>query len=309
MVVLSSNITLGSVQIPWVNNVEIESSWESLTDKASVVLPFNLKVKGNQLLESIKVGDQVNIELGYDNALKSIFKGFISGLNPKIPIEIECEDPMRNLKQERIVASGRNASLQDVIDSHFKGYKTNVLDVELGNYSFNDTKAKFLEKLKSDFGLYSFFRNGVLTIGKPYDPSTANDVSFRINYDIIQEDLVYRRKEDLKLKVKAISNNPNGIKTELELGDSEGEQRTLNFYNLSAAELKAAAERELNRLKYDGWRGSITVFGEPHVKHGDIVELIHNGDQDKSGKYWVDKVKYSFGLEGYRQEIKLGARA
>ncbi|HSW64984.1 MAG TPA: hypothetical protein VLH56_16980 [Dissulfurispiraceae bacterium] len=272
-------------------------------------LPANLKVDKTRLRELIAPGDPVAVNCGYDNDMHRVFTGYVAGVAPKVPIEILCEDEAWKLKQSNITDSLRDAKLQDLVNKHFKGYETRILDTAIGNYQIdNASQAKILQSLREQFGLYGFFRQGVLVIGRVYDTQTASRHTINFNR-IIEHDLQYRRKEDIRLQVIATSNNPDGSKTEVRLGDADGEQRSLNFYNLPMAALRQAAEREMERLKHDGYRGSMTCFGAPFVQHGDIIELINNEKSDTSGRYWVDAVSYSFGVGGYRQKIKLGPKA
>lgn len=302
------------------NNLEVDNSWELLTDTGKITFPTNVyvqeigknsvKLNHNKLAKQIKFGDKVEILTGYNNKLNTILTGYVTHIKPRVPLEISCEDQMWKLKQNTIKDSGRNQTVSGLMAKHFSEYKTDVLDVELGNYYIdNISGAKLLEQLKSDFGLYSFFRNDTLVVGKRYNRETANKVTFALDSkDIETDELEFRSKEQIQLTVKAISNNSDGSKTEIELGEPNGESRTLNFYNLSKAELKAAAQREMERLLYDGWRGKFTAFGEPFVRQGDIVTLSYEGESEKTGEYWVDAVRYTFGVDGYRQEIKLGSR-
>lgn len=312
MKVLVCKILIGNIVFNCVNSVEIESSWELLTDKAVIKLPGNLKLNNNKLSKYIKHGDTVSVKIGYNNHLNTVFTGYITNIKPKVPIEISCEDEMWNLKQDTIVDSGKKMNLEKLVNKHYSDYKVNYYNIELGNYYIdNVSRAKVLEQIKSDFGLYSFFRNDSLVIGKRYDKNTANTLVFKLDSNesnIVTDNLEFKSKDQVRLKIKAISNNADGSKTEIELGSSDGESRTLNFYNLSKSELKEAADREKERLIYDGWRGSFTAFGEPFVKQGDIVKLKLTVESDKEGFYWVDSVKTSFSTGGFRQEIKLGAR-
>ncbi|TNE29206.1 MAG: hypothetical protein EP346_07010 [Bacteroidetes bacterium] len=307
---LTSHITIGSIEFDFVNDVSIESSWELLTDKASITLPSNIKVNRNKLRSVLAPGDRVVIRLGYDGELQTIFEGYLTGIQPSTPIELSCEDEMWNLKQNDITDTLPDADLQQLLDKHFSGYETEILNTKIGNYQIDNlSQAGVLQKIKEQFGLNAFFRAGVLVIGRIYSGTGQSISNFRFQQNIIDDDLEYKRKEDVKIQVKAVSNQPNGTKLEVRLGDSEGEKRSLNFYDLNLEDLTAAAQRELDKLKYDGYRGSFTAFGVPVVRHGDIVNLTHPEEADKAGSYFVDKVETTFGMDGYRQIITLGAQA
>jgi len=309
MEILKCDIQIGKLSFQWVNSIEVESSWQMLTDNATIVLPANIKVDKNKLSEQIKTGDKVTIKTGYKERLNTVFIGYVTYVKPSVPIEITCEDEMWKLKQVSINVSGRAKDLDEFMHQYYSDYEVDALNIAIGKYYYaNKSKAKVLEELKSDFGLYAFFRNEKLVVGKQYSGSGSAKIKFKLDYNIITDELEYKRKDQIKLKVKAISNNADGTKLEIELGDADGESRTLNFYDLTKSELKEFAQREIERLKYDGWRGSFTAFGEPFVRHGDVVELEHAEDSDKKGFYYVDKVVYTFGIDGYRQEITLGAK-
>jgi len=309
MKILHTDISINGVKFDFVNSLEISSSWELLTDKATIVLPSSLKIEKNKISEFFKVGDSVSITVGYDNDLFREFSGYITQIKPSVPLEISCEDEMWKLKQDSITDSGKNATLSDVIAKHFSEYETKILDIELGRYAFDAiSRAQLLEKIKADFGLFSFFRDGVLVVGRRYDAETARHAKIRLDFNPEEDELVFKSKEDIKLKVKAVSNNPDGSKEEVEIGDQEGEERSLNFYDLSKSELKTAAEREFDRLIYDGWHGSLKAFGQPFCQHGDILELISEEESDKSGSYWIDETIVEYGVDGFRRTITLGAK-
>lgn len=314
-------ISIGNFIFDYCNSVTVESSWKNFTDTCKIVLPLNIKPAGNQkfdknnLRDVIKVGDPVLVQAGY-NHLNQVFKGYVTSLSPKIPIEISCEDEMWRLKQNSITDSLQNVKLSNVLSKHFPNYNTKILDLYLGNFQINKaSQAKILQSIKDQFVYPSFFRQDVLTVGLTYDPETATNHKFNLSnqgfFDglIVDNNLIYKRKEDVRIKVKAISNMPSGNKIELELGDEDGEQRTLNFYNLTEGQLRPIAEKEMGKLKYDGYTGDFTTFFAPFVRHGDIVEILNPDKTDQTGKFWVDKVVYDMGMSGFRQKISLGPKA
>ena len=309
MKVLSCNISIGSYTFDFVHSVEVDSSWDLLTDTAIIKMPSKLKLDKDQLKNVLKRGDKVIVKLGYNDALKTVFKGYLTRIKPTTPIELYCEDEMWKLKQIDINTSFKGGSLNDFLTDLFPDVKINAFDLQMAPFHASSINgAELLDKIKSEYSLYSFFRNDELVIGKQYDPNNYNKHIFIIDYNMESDDLEFLTKDELIIAVKAISNNADGTKTEIELGDKGGDTTTLNFYNLKKTELQKVAEKEIERLKYDGWRGGFTAFGEPFIKHGDVIELRHEKDSDKTGAYWVDEVVYTYGVNGYRQDIKLGAR-
>ena len=99
---------------------------------------------------------------------------------------------------------------------------------------------------------------------------------------------------------------PNNKKIKVEVGDADGERRTIHTYNKKESELKAWADQEVKRLKRDGLKGSLTTFGYKLADKLDAVGIKIDGTP--MGVYQIKKnvIKYSTG--GYRQDITLGQR-
>ena len=110
----------------------------------------------------------------------------------------------------------------------------------------------------------------------------------------------------MRLRVKAVSLIKKKKKIKVEVGDADGEHRTLHTYNKTESELKAWAEQEIKRLKRDGLTGSFTTFGHTLVDCLDAIGIVIDGV--KSGVYQVKKNIVKYGDGGYRQEITLGLR-
>ncbi len=314
MLRLSSYITIGNLKFRWINDIQIKSSWKELTDTCVIKIPRNIRLKNIKIQDVIKRGDAVNVWVGYNDELQLVFKGYVTGIKPSLPIEISCQDEMWNLKKGAINVSLKNAKLIDVLKLVYSG-SIDAYDAEIGSFRISKaTPAQILEKLKDEYGLHSFFildtaGNPVLVCGKIYTRTNAT-VKYHFNKNVIDSgSLEFKAKEDIKLKVNAISIMPNNQKIEVELGDADGEERTLHFYDLSAEELKNTATREIDRLKYDGYRGTLTAFGLPLAKHGDIADLQDGEYQGRGGQFFIDGVNITFGFSGYRREIQLGPKA
>lgn len=102
----------------FVNDCEINSTWKNLTMTAKLIIPRNIYVKtdqglvnwidqssyvpieGNDTPPILLRGDRISISLGYFGyQMNEEFNGYISTINPKKPMELECEDNMWLLKQ------------------------------------------------------------------------------------------------------------------------------------------------------------------------------------------------------------------
>jgi len=325
------DMTIGNFGFDFVHQIEIESSWQMLTDTGKILLPNNISlnekkraelskvmevVSGypmvldrNNLRKLLKPGDPVTIAMGYDQTFSRFFDGYIVGIKPNTPVEINIEDWMYELKTGSIKETVKNAKLSTLVSKFFTKIDCVYDDMEIGTIVIDKlTPARLLDKLRETYGIYCFIRQGKLVLGKQYNPDTAVDHTFTFQQDIIDNNLEYRRKEDMKLMVTAISNSSSGKVLEIKKGETEGEERQLKYYNVSKEALKKYAEREYDRLKYDGFHGTFTTFGLDPVFHGDRVKLVHPLESDLSGQYWTDKVVYRNGTDGFRQIITLGPK-
>lgn len=312
MFITQSHITIGDYLFDFVHDVEVESSWQNQTSTAKIQLPAALRIDKNKLKETFPKGTEVVIKIGYKDSLNTVFEGFISRIHTTTPVMIECEDLMWKLKQIQVNENAKNESMQTYL-SRVLNMEVDCFDVHLQKFIANKiTGAQLLNQIKSDYGFPAFFRGGKLVVGKQYAAAGYKNhvVTFdnARNSNVASNSLEFMSKDDVKIKVTAISNLPSGEKHEVELGDPDGGSKTLNFFDISESDLKAIAEKEMERLQYDGYRGDLTLFMEPFVQHGDVITLQNDQENDKTGSYWIDGVTYKFGLSGGRQAVKLGSR-
>lgn len=160
-------------------------------------------------------------------------------------------------------------------------------------------------------GVRSFFRNEdgqpTLYCGVLFERTDRPTQVFATGINIISDqNLEQQRAANIRLRVKAVSLMPDNKKIKVEVGDADGEHRTLHTYNKSESELKAWAEQEIKRLKYDGLTGSFTTFGAQLVDKLTAIGIKIDGE--KQGVYQVKKNVIKYGTGGFRQEITLGMR-
>lgn len=296
----------------FVNAVEITRDTEKLTTEAKITMPKKVKWdKADKI--PVKRGDSVKISLGYDDNLQTAFVGYVRDVGFKTPIVITCEDEMFKLKQMPTKKKAyRSVSLETLLKDQGISYRLNIMGEQaLGAYRVTaDTVAALLGKL-SEQGIRSFFRyeNGtpVLYCGVLFERDTSPAQVFKTGLNIISDQSLQQQKaENMRLRVKAVSLMPDNKKIKVEVGDADGEHRTLHTYNKTESELKAWAEQEIKRLKRDGLTGSFTTFGHTLVDCLDAIGIVI--DVVKSGVYQVKKNVVKYGDGGYRQEITLGLR-
>lgn len=278
------------------NNFEALDSWVDLTNQAKIVFPKNIYVRDQNQLTPLggtgtqklinnlfQRGDSVTINFGYytyqngqerlDMPAEPIFTGYISKVNSKIPIEIECEDNMWLLKQIPCKPQTwpKTKSVEELLRTLLVGTDFNVnalANTTIGDFVIQDESvAQLLVRLQKDFRLESYFKGNELRIGfSIYNVAEAKTHNFTFQQNIISDSLEFQRKDDVKLSAIVTSNvektqgtnkkgqpktklekieilvyaNPQGefvYQRKPEGGDFpeniEGERRTMNFINIT----------------------------------------------------------------------------
>lgn len=293
-----------------VTEVEIVRDTEQLTDVCRLTMPKLITWDGKKEIP-VRRGDAITVELGYDDNLQVAFSGYVREVGFKRPVVLTCEDEMYRLKG---MATNKKAYRNVDIETLLKDQGlTNVRvfgEQRLGQFRVTDnTVAALLARLKQS-GVRSFFRQedgkAVLYCGVIFDREDSQCQVLETGRNIIADTLKQQKADDMRINLKAVSLMPNGKKVKIELGDKDGERRTVHAYNKSEAELKAWAQQELDRLKQDGLTGTVTTFGYKLLEKLDTVGMKIEGV--KMGRYQVKKNTIKYGQGGFRQEITLGER-
>jgi hypothetical protein len=308
---MCSEVVIGDyVFINRLSSAKIKHSRKELTAEASLQLP-NLKAL---LQRKIKTGDQVIVRLGYDDKVYEKFRGYVKSIEPNHPYTIKCEDEMWQMKQQPIEPmSWETVSLKEVVGYIAPGVRYTGYDITLSPFRIDrtvKTKALALQKLKDEFGLDIYYRGKQLYVGLAYS-SQVGEVVYNYQRNMKRDgvQLEFKRLEDVKLKVTLISINENNEKVEVSGGDPSGETHTLHFYNKSEAELKQLMEEQLGLLRYAGYRGSFTAFGEPRPLHSMVCDLSDDRYPERNGRFFIDTVEIDYsGSVGYQHTVTLGRR-
>ena len=307
---LTSNIVIGDYTYKGVVSCNISSNTETLTDTAELTFPMKTdwKTEKKSLKDLIKRGDEITVNIGYDGNNIEVFTGYVRAIKADIPFTVSCEDGMFKLKKNPVSKSFNKTDLNEVLTTIIPSDIKFVTDGrDLGKFRINNaTPVEVLKYLKEKYGVYSYFKKGILYCGLQYQTEGKQNHEFVFSKDIIDySNLEYKIAEDVKIKVKAISINDDNNKEEEKAGDADGELRTFHYYNVDKATLKQRAEEELLKFKYDGYSGSFVTFGDKQVNHGDTVKLTDKKYPEREGTYIVKSVNTEFGTGGYRQTIEL----
>ena len=220
-----------------VTEVEITRDTEKLTDECRLTLPKKIKWDGAAEIP-VQRGDVVKVWLGYDGDLQLAFVGYVRDVGFKTPVVITCEDEMFKLKQiEAKKKAYKSVNLETLLKEQGLNYPLRVMgEQSLGQYRVTaDTVASLLGHLQEN-GVRSFFRyedgSPVLYCGVLFERDSRPSQVFATGVNIIDDQSLEQQKaENMRLRIKAVSLMPNNKKIRVEVGDADGEHRTLHTYN------------------------------------------------------------------------------
>lgn len=324
-----------SVSFPFVHSWQTEESIEALTNTAQVIIPRKLNQQGMNLFAGanpiFKRRDKIKIEAGLFPELRTIFDGYITHVSANIPVRLECEDKMFLLKQMNFTypkglttTEEKNApiKLRALVNLVWTsagdlvaGLPTPKIidDIELGGFTISNANgAQVLDKLRSEYGIYSKFVGDTLRVGFAADATDTKTAEFKMEEVCINSnELEYQEAADVRVKVKATSMLRNNTRLESEVGDTDGEQRSFFAYNITdVATLNEMANSWLEKNKYTGYQGSFETFGEPYLRHGDYAKIVSTKLPERDGNYLVKGVKRLYSVDGgYKQIFELWYKA
>lgn len=316
MYVLCSNITIGGKRFAGVHEVKIKRSIHLIGATASVKVPVTsvLRQEGAppayvETAQAIKVGDPVDIRLGYDGQYKTEFRGYVKQLNLQTPLEIICEDEFYTTRRRNVTLQGKT-TLAAVLKACglTVGYATTLT---LGAFPVDNKPAAWvLGKLQTEYGLAIWFDlEGRVYACEPYKV-IGETVKYRLRYNVVKDDdLKYQRAEDVKLKIKAICIYKDGAKVEATIGPKDGTEKKLYFYDVADQnELAALAAAELKRYSYDGYSGKITTFLQPYAAPCMVAEIEDEVYHQRDGRYYIESVETTYGTNGARRTMEIGIK-
>lgn len=312
----------GKLEFFTAHSIKIESSIEKLSDIAEIELPREFKnavskdnsvsLEQKRLLDYIKPGDSIKIEAGYDGELALEFEGYITEVGAEIPTVLKCEDEMYKLRKGKLInKTFSKVSLRQLLQHVAPDYEIEAPGMDLGKMTIeNATPYKVFEKLKSDYGIRTFFKQKTLFAGLTVDlnPSDIHEFNFTKNIRK-SSNLVYKTKESRQLYIKAESMQKGGGKVSYNFGTPGESEITLHApVNLTQSGLKEWCEKYWQSKVFDGLEGSVDGWAIPKTKVGSTADITDPNypDGHRNGQYFIEGVTTTInGSDGIKRENKL----
>ncbi|MDR0560097.1 MAG: hypothetical protein LBG92_07990, partial [Prevotellaceae bacterium] len=321
------------IRFDYCNSIEVRTSCKNLTDTATVKVPKKMFWREKPLTDFIGRGNEIEIEAGYEEyGLQTLFRGWITGVENSYPLIINCENEMWKFKTVTVPAEIiKKFNLKDYLQK-YGGVQVDVAE----NLSFGSMDIKEEMSLAQAVDLImqsypyvvGYFQDGIFKAFLSSDrwAKGLKPVTLSPERNMVANSLKYTLADDIKICLKAVSikrdntqivafapANAYNVKT-----DKKGktthtqkdgwEQRQEFCPQLTTQrEVQDYADKRAAEWITDKMEGSVTLFGVPFIRKGDLVKLQDRDRTERDGKkFIVDAVDYSFGTDGYRQTVTLG---
>lgn len=308
---INLRITIGdNLQFTVCQSIKIESSVQVLSNTAQLEMPRefrnavdqagkNVNISGKSILDFIKRGDSIKIEFGYDGDLQTEFEGYISSVGAEMPLILECEDEMFQLKKApRITKFIKTGSLIDILKSVLPSkYKIECnAEYHIGKWLIEDaTPYNVLEELREKAGIRAYFKNPTtLCVGMIVDFKAENIHKFNFSENIRRgSNLKFEQKESKPIFLTVESKQTNGKLLSISVGEKGGDEKKVKLWpNMTEKELKLWADKQQTSVSYNGFSGTLDSWCYPRTKPGDSAQLYrpYFKDRHQDGRYFIESV-------------------
>lgn len=313
---MSWNIRIGGFRLRMVEKVSIKRSVELLSDTATITLPGTVFNKAINIEDKIKVGDDVEIKLGYNDNLKEEFKGYLKAIKTDGgSLTLELEDDIylfrKSVKDEEM----KNASVKSILEnicSQVGGFSVSCdYDFSYDKFVINNaTGYDVLKKIQDEASPNIYLKDKVLHVHPQYAEifgEARYDFSRNIERD--GTDLKYKSEDERKLLVVVEGTDETGATVSVEKGTTGGDKMTLKLPGVSSkSSLEQKAQSVLDQKVYTGYEGSFQSWLIPYVDAGYKVSITDPDYEIKNGTYYVISVETTFSKDGGVRKITLGKK-
>lgn len=315
MYTMQYDITIGDYRLGMLDEVEVHSSVELLSDTATIRLPASEYNKALEVERSLRRGDKVTIRLGYaEVGLVQEFEGYLLRIaTDGGSITLHCEDDLYLYRKPLTDRVHKQISLRRLLEE-----VTREVGIEHRidcSYSWSydkfvihtATAFDVLKKVQEECGADIYIKAGTLHIHPP-GRYVGSPCHYALALNVESEDLIYRTARDKKLQVVVKALLPDGKVREVEIGTAGGDKVEVKCPTSDEASMRSRGEAELRRRTYDGYEGSITTWLIPVCRAGDSATIRDEDYPHKDGTYFVSSVKTTMSASGGKREVQLGYR-
>lgn len=307
-------------------SIHIESSVQVLSNTAKIELPREFRnavdevgktvnISGRSILDFMKRGDAIKIEFGYDGDLQNEFEGYITSVGAEMPLLLECEDEMFQLKKApRITKFIKSGKLLDILKAVLPAkYSIECnADYSIGKWLIQDaTPYNVLEELREKAGIRAYFKNPTtLAVGMIVDFKAETVHKFNFSENVRRgSSLKFQEKESKPIFLTVESKQANGSVLTISVGEKGGDEKKMKLWpNMTKSELQLWANKQQTSVSYNGFEGTLDSWCVPRTKPGHAAQLYRPfyKDRHQDSRYFIESVTIDVnGSEGIKRANNL----
>jgi len=290
-------------------------------------------------------GTGINITANYDGyAPINIFTGYIYDFVLGMPLTIKCLDYFFNLgifgddqvsttnkAGTKITNSGtgknyKSVQFKDLIQQLITFTNTQIdlqnaklgtnsahcvlilpsIDFELVNLTFiNMSCAAILEYFKKNLGLNITFYGNQLYVN--IASNTTGSITLNTGRNVLKSELQTNLATFQQIRLKCWFVAPNGTRSWIEVGSTDGIQEEIYFYNVtnSGNTYNILSNAALLQSKQHHFHGELELLLYPDCAMFWIVNYTDLRYQEKSGQYYITGIYFELSDKGFHRKIKL----
>ncbi len=335
MFVLNSDITIGQFKKVKPHEVKITKSVQEYVDKAVIHLPATARLQraGEVITESADTakqfteGDFVKIDLGYNGKMVNEFTGFVSRINFKTPIEVECEGYSYLLRKKQYLKVFKNTKLIDILTYLTVGTeitidKKHVSDLEITKLVLQkNTGTEALEAIKKMLNnlVQIYFKGAVLHAELFPVVPLKNTAYYKLGWNVAKDEslkLKEPKNEDITIVYKHTSVDGTRVEGTHKLkqivtkgkaaGDGENKEVKSSIKDVDT--LTKLAKADANKTSYKGFEGKLKTFLQPYCEPAWRASITDTKYPERSGIYLVESIEVTYGMAGARRTIGIGIK-
>jgi hypothetical protein len=315
-----------NLQFTVCQSIHIESSVQVLSNTAKLELPREFRnavdpvgksvnISGKSILDFMKRGDAIKIEFGYDGDLQTEFDGYVANVGAEMPLLLECEDEMFQLKKApritKFIKSGKLIDILKAVVPAKYAIECNA-DYSIGKWLIEDaTPYNVLEELREKAGIRAYFKTpGILCVGMIVDFKAETVHKYNFSETVRRgSNLKFEQKESKPIFLTVESKQANGTVLKITKGEKGGDEKTIKLWpNMTKSELELWADKQQMSVSYDGFEGALDGWCYPRTKPGDAAQLYRPfyKDRHQDGRYFIESVTIDVnGTDGIKRTNNL----
>ncbi|MGV9003952.1 hypothetical protein [Flavobacterium sp.] len=320
---MTSDITIGDLKEVKAAKITWKTDVNSFIDTCTIELPrikylvttktsTEDKNEANERKEYIiKENDKVDVLLGYDGRNTRRFVGYVKRVVQGVPVNVECEGYAYLLYDVIFNKSYASTTAKQIVTDLCAEtaivISNEIPEIPLQNVRFkNATGIQVLEWLKNECKLAVYFNFNELYVGTLFG-KVQRTVKLKIGWNTIKDDDFKQREVDKNVKINIREKNVKGEvkRTPSDIKKYSNEKDVKVRAGIPADLLKQIANRLQTTSNYNGYQGDIEIFLEPTFTKGFVASIDGYKFPEKSGNYFVEALKGSFGKSGGRQILTL----